>query len=150
MILTCSVEFKSKINRAQETEDISNILTNFETSHLVLFQWNNHSNEKYNIFWVQNDKLVDFDHVLFSLSLKLVEHKKLEYISDILNNFQISTWFSFRDISILTRNMTYFECKWQISWFWPCSVEFKSKINRAQETRGHFWYSDQFSNLHLV
>ena len=37
---------------------------------------------------MQNDKLVDFDHVLLSLSLKLVEHKKLEDISDILTNFQ--------------------------------------------------------------
>ena len=63
------------------------------------------------MFSVQNDKLVDFDHVLLSLSLKLVEHKKLEDISDILTYFQISTLFSFRDISILTRNMTYFECK---------------------------------------
>ena len=40
---------------------------------------------------VQNDKLVDFDHVLLCYSLKLVEHKKLEYISDILTNFQTST-----------------------------------------------------------
>ena len=63
------------------------------------------------MFSVQNDKLVDFDHVLLSLSLKLIEHKKLEDISDILTNFQTSTLFSFRDIYILTRNITYFECK---------------------------------------
>ena len=55
---------------------------------------------------VQNDKLVDFDHVPLCYSLNLLEHKKLEYISDILTNFQSSTLFSFRDIRILTRNMT--------------------------------------------
>ena len=55
---------------------------------------------------VQNDKLVDFDNVLLCYSLKLVKHKKLEYISDILTNFQTSPLFSFRDIPILTRNMT--------------------------------------------
>ena len=63
------------------------------------------------MFSVQNDKLVDFDHVLLSLSLKLVEHKKLVDISDIQTNFQTSIWFSFREIPILTRNITYFECK---------------------------------------
>ena len=31
--------------------------------------------------------LVDFDHVPLCHSLKSVEHKKLEYISDILTNF---------------------------------------------------------------
>ena len=36
---------------------------------------------------VQNDKLVDFSHVPLYYSLKLVEPKKLEYISDILTNF---------------------------------------------------------------
>ena len=55
---------------------------------------------------VQNDKLVDFDHVPLCYSLKLVKPKILEYISDILTNFQTSTWFTFRDIRILTRNMT--------------------------------------------
>ena len=55
---------------------------------------------------VQNDKLVDFDHLPPCYSLKLVEHNKLEYISDILTIFQTSTLFSFRDIRILTRNMT--------------------------------------------
>ena len=40
---------------------------------------------------VQNDKLFDFDYVLLSLSLKLVDPKKLKYISDILTNFQTST-----------------------------------------------------------
>ena len=60
---------------------------------------------------MQNDKLVDLDHVLLSLSLKLVEHKKLEDISNILTNFQTSTLFSFSEIPILTRNITYFE--WQ-------------------------------------
>ena len=39
---------------------------------------------------VQNDKLVDFDHVPLYYSLKLVEPKKLEYISDILTKFQTS------------------------------------------------------------
>ena len=29
---------------------------------------------------VQNDKLVDFDHLPLYYSLKLVEHNKLEYI----------------------------------------------------------------------
>ena len=46
---------------------------------------------------VQNEKLVDFDQLV-----ELV----LEYISDILTNFQTSSLFSFRDIPILTRNMT--------------------------------------------
>ena len=55
---------------------------------------------------VQNDKLVYFDHVPLYYSLKLVEPKKLEYISDILINFQTFPLFSFRDIRILTRNMT--------------------------------------------
>ena len=32
---------------------------------------------------VQNDKLVDFDHLPLCYSLKLVEHNKLEYISEI-------------------------------------------------------------------
>ena len=63
------------------------------------------------MFSVQNDKFVDFDHVSLCYSIKLVEPKKLECISDILTNFQTSTWFSFRDISILTRNMTCFQCK---------------------------------------
>ena len=40
---------------------------------------------------VQNDKLVDFDHVPLCYSLKLVKPKKLEYISDILTNFQTFT-----------------------------------------------------------
>ena len=40
------------------------------------------------MFLVQNDKLVDFDHVSLCYSLKLVKHKKLECISDILSNFQ--------------------------------------------------------------
>ena len=40
------------------------------------------------MFSVQNDKLVDFDHVSLCYSLKLVEPKKLEYISDILTNFK--------------------------------------------------------------
>ena len=55
---------------------------------------------------VQNDKLVDFDHLPLYYSLKLVEHNKLEYISDIMTNFQTSPLFIFRDIPILTRNMT--------------------------------------------
>ena len=55
---------------------------------------------------VQNDKLVDFDHVPLYYSIKLVKANNLEYISDILTNFQTSTLFSFRDIRILTRNMT--------------------------------------------
>ena len=55
---------------------------------------------------VQNDKLVDIDNVLLCYSVKLVKPKKLEYISDILTNFQTSPYFSFRDIPILTRNMT--------------------------------------------
>ena len=55
---------------------------------------------------VQNDKLVDFDHLPLCYSLKLVKPKKLKYISDILTNFQTSLLFSFRDIPILTRNMT--------------------------------------------
>ena len=55
---------------------------------------------------VQNDKLVDIDNVLLCYSIKLVKPKKLEYISDILTNFQTSPLFSFRDIPILTRNMT--------------------------------------------
>ena len=38
---------------------------------------------------VQNDKLVDFDHVPQCYSLKFVEHKKLEYISDILIKFVV-------------------------------------------------------------
>ena len=39
---------------------------------------------------VQNDKLVDFDHVPLCYSLKLVESMKLEYIFDILTKFQTS------------------------------------------------------------
>ena len=54
---------------------------------------------------VQNDKLVYFDHSAV-LQYELVEANNLEYISDILTNFQTSTLFSFRDIRILTRNMT--------------------------------------------
>ena len=63
------------------------------------------------MFSVQNDKFVDFDHVSLCYSIKLVEPKKLECISDILTNFQTSTWLSFRDTPILTRNMTCFQCK---------------------------------------
>ena len=37
---------------------------------------------------VQNDKLVDFDHLPLCYSLKLVEYNKLEYISDILTYFK--------------------------------------------------------------
>ena len=55
---------------------------------------------------VQNDKLVYFDHVPLYYSLKLVEANNLEYISDNLTNFQTSPLFSFRDIPILTRNIT--------------------------------------------
>ena len=33
---------------------------------------------------MQNEQLVDIEHVPLCYSLKLVEHKKLEYISDIL------------------------------------------------------------------
>ena len=55
---------------------------------------------------VQNEKLVDFDHVSQYWSLKLVKPNILEYISDILTNFKTSSLFSFRDIRILTRNMT--------------------------------------------
>ena len=40
------------------------------------------------MFSVQNDKFIDFNHVSLCYSLKLVEHKKLEYISDILTHFQ--------------------------------------------------------------
>ena len=40
---------------------------------------------------LQNDQLVDIEHVPLCYSLKLVEHKKLEYISDILTDFQTST-----------------------------------------------------------
>ena len=38
---------------------------------------------------VQNDKLVDFDHVPL-YEYKLVKSNNLEYISDILINFQTS------------------------------------------------------------
>ena len=43
------------------------------------------------MFSVQNDKFVDFDHVSLCYSIKLVEPKKLECISDILTNLQTST-----------------------------------------------------------
>ena len=39
---------------------------------------------------VQNDKLVDFDHLPICYSLKSVDPNNLEYISDILINFQTS------------------------------------------------------------
>ena len=63
------------------------------------------------MFSVQNDKFVDFDYVSLCYSIKLVEPKNLQCISDILTNFQTSTLFSFRDTPILTRNMTCFQCK---------------------------------------
>ena len=43
------------------------------------------------MFSVQNDKFVDFNHVSLCYSIKLVEPKKLECISDILTNLQTST-----------------------------------------------------------
>ena len=104
------------------------------------------------MFSVQNDKLVDFDHVPLCYSLKLVEPKKLEYISDILTNFQTSNQFSFRDIPILTRNVTCFQCKMTnqliLTMFHSCYslklVEPK-KLEYISDILTNFQTSNQFS-----
>ena len=80
--------------------------------------------------------------------------KKEEYISSLVINFQISSWFVFRDIHVCILSIRCFLCVLHVlltdssifARFHWVSV----KYIRVQERRIHFKFSDQFSNLQLV
>ena len=83
------------------------------------------------------------------------QYKKEEYISSLVTNFQISSWFIFRDIHVCILSIRCFLCVLHVlltdssifaRFHW---VSVKSNIP-VQERRIHFQSSDPFSNLQLV